>query len=252
MKEVDKILLNRKSYRTYNDQEVEEGVLRSVLEIAQKTATSINGQQISIVVTRDKETLQQISDINWGQKHIAQCSAFITFVIDYNRSEEALKISDKEMYIHKDIESLIAGSVDAGLMAQSVELLLQGQGIGTCMIGGIRQNINEMAKILNITGKAIPILGMTVGNVDEFETSNLRPRIKNETFAFFDQYEENVVRSEVENYNDILNKWWEEKGLKGHRSYSDVMAMYYTGEMIKDELNQIQKLGFLEKYKEEK
>ncbi len=249
---VDEVLKNRMSYRKYNEKKVDDDILKEVLLLAQKTATSINGQQISIVVTKDKEKLNQISDINWGQKHIKECSAFITFVIDYNRSDEALKLSGKEMYIHNDIESIIAGSVDAGLMAQSVEILLQSRGIGTCMIGGIRQNMQAISKIIGLSGKAIPILGMTVGNVDKFIVDDLRPRIKNDTFRFFETYKEKVVRDEVSNYNDILNDWWDKKGLKGHRSYSDVMGMYYTKEMIQEELKQIQSFGFLGKYKEEK
>ncbi len=252
MYNVDEVLKNRMSYRKYNEKDVSNEVLDEVLLLAQKTATSINGQQISVVVTKDKDKLKKISDINWGQKHIAQCSAFITFVIDYNRSDEALKLSEKEMYIHNDIESVIAGAVDAGLMAQSVEMLLQSRGIGTCMIGGIRQDIKAMSDILEISGKAMPILGMTVGNVDKFIIEDLRPRIKNDTFRFFEKYEEDTVRGEVANYNNILNDWWAKKGLEGHRSYSDVMAMYYTKEMIEDELGQIKNQGFLNKYEEKK
>ncbi len=252
MKNIDEVLKNRMSYRKYNDIDVENEVIEEVLALAQKTATSINGQQISLVITKDKEKLKKISEINWGQKHIAQCSFFITFVIDFNRPDEALNLSNKEMYIHNDIESLIAGSVDAGLMAQSVEMLLQSRKIGTCMIGGIRQDMQGISNIIGLSGKAIPILGMTVGNVDKFENEDLRPRIKNETFRFFEKYDEDTVRKEVVNYNDILNKWWDKKGLKGHRSYSDVMGMYYTKEMIKDELEQIQSFGFLKKYEENK
>ncbi len=252
MYSVDEVLKNRMSYRKYNEQEVTEEVLEEVLKLAQKTATSINGQQISVVVTKEKEKLKRISEINWGQKHIVECSAFITLVIDYNRPDEALKLSGKEMYIHNDIESIIAGAVDAGLMAQSIEMLLQSRGIGTCMIGGIRQDIKGMADIIGVSGKAIPILGMTVGNVDKFIIDDLRPRIKNETFRFFEKYEEDKVRGEVAKYNEILNQWWAKKGLSGHRSYSDVMGMYYTKEMIENELEQIKSLGFLKKYEEKK
>lgn len=249
MKNVTEILANRRSYRNYIDADVADSVIEDVLQKALRTATSVNGQQISMVYIKDKAIIEKIYEINWKQKHILECSAFIVFVIDYNKAYTAM---GKPGIIHDDIESLIVGSVDAGLMAQSVELLFQEQDIATCMIGGIRNDIKQVQELLNVSKYAMPILGMTVGKVEQFENEPalLRPRINSAASIFKNSYDVKLVEKYAKVYDDVLKEWWEQQGLTGHRGYCESMTQFYTQCYIKEELSQIQSAGFLAKYEE--
>ncbi len=254
MKDIKLVLLNRRSYREYNNKEVDVSIIKEAIEIAQRTANSVNGQQISVVLSTDKEVLNKIAEVNWGQQHIKDASAFITFVVDYNRSGAVIEKVDKEIIIQNDIESILVGAVDAGLISQSIELLLQSQGIGTCQIGGIRQNIIKMNEILNIKGNAFAVLGMTIGYEDNFENTKteLRPRVELDSFMFKEKYNIDKVKEGALNYDNVLNEWWDSKGLSNHRSYTDSMSSFYTQYYMANEFNQLQQIGFLNKYENKK
>lgn len=251
MKTVKEVLLNRRSYRNYNGQNIDKKIIDDVIKVAQRSATSMNGQQISVVVIDDKEVFKQIAEVNWNQQHIIDCEYFIVFIVDYNRPGAEL---GDELELKNHIESVMVGGIDAGIMAQSVELLLQEEEIGTCMIGGIRNNMLRIKELLNITGNAYPVLGMTVGKVNTFENDDnlLRPRVSFDSFAFNNKYDEDAVKKGAIAYNDELNKWWEERDMQGHRGYLESMNNTYSKNYIRDEFKQLKELNFLKNYEENK
>lgn len=248
MKTINETLDNRRSYRNYTDEPVDQAIIDDVIKRAQKTATSINGQQISVVVTSDPQKLAELSAVNWGQKHIAKASHYITFVVDYNRADAVLE--NDELDIQNHIESVIVGAVDAGLMAQSVELQLQALSIGTCMIGGIRCDIPKVKELLGIEGLAFPVLGLAVGNVKNFDNKPelMRPRVESESFYFNEQYNINAVKQGANQYNDTLKAWWAAKDMADHQSYQESMRSTYTRNYMPNELEYLKASGFLSKY----
>lgn len=246
MDNVKDILMNRRSYRNYTCEEISEEIIKEVLMVAQKTATSVNGQQISIVVTRDKKILKKISEIGWGQKHIENAEIFITFVVDYNRSGAHLE----NLEIVNHVESILVGAVDAGLIAQSVELLFQEQGIGTCLIGGVRNDMPKLRELLKIDGNAFPVLGMTVGRVSNFKNiiEKMRPRVDVDSYYFIEEYNRSMVIDSSIKYDKQLTEWWKNQKLEGHRSYSESMKNFYSRNYIENEFEQLQEMGFMKAY----
>lgn len=245
MKSVEEVLLNRRSYRNYSDK-VDTYKIKAAIKVAQRTATSINGQHVSVILVTDQEKLNKLSEINWGQKHIQEASAFLIFVADFNRSEAVMT---EKMTVQNNIESILVGSIDAALLAQSVELVLQSNDLATCMIGGIRAGMKEICELFNITGKALPVLGMTVG-VETIKNSfeDIRPRVDLDSFLFDEKYDKQKVCDGAIKYNEDLNSWWEARGVKDHRSYAQSMTSFYGKDYGSDGLRKIQELGFLGDY----
>ncbi len=247
---IEETLKNRRSYRNYTNQKVDLDIVKNAIISAQRSATSVNGQQISVVITEDQDKLNKMSDINWGQKTLKECSVLLTFVVDYNRSDEM--VEDGKMIHQDDIESVIVGAVDAGLVAQSVELILQSKKIGTCMIGGIRQDMKKVSEVLGITGLAFPVFSMTVGYPKEFmnKEDDIRPRVNKDSFLFIDQYNEQKVRDGAQEYNLNLNKWWEKRGYTEYNTYKDSMNRFYSSYYLPNEFSELLEMGFLSKYEE--
>ncbi len=243
---IESVLNNRKSYRNYSG-DIDMDKVDELLRIAQRTASSINGQQISLILVTEKEKIEKIAEINQNQNHIKNAAAVIIFTIDYNRASEAM---EEELVINNYIESLIVGSIDAGLMAQSIDLLMQSNDIATCIIGGIRNNMLEIKEMLNLTGKTLPILGITLGNEAIDKTgSNLRPRVDYSSFAFENSYDEVLVRKKAVEYNEKLNIWWQSQGETNHRSYGESMNQFYSKNYMEGQMEQIKKAGFLKEIK---
>ena len=82
MNELIKQLQNRRSVREFTGEKLKEEDLQTIVETAQRAANSVNGQQTSLIVIRDKEKLAKIAELCGGQQHIAQAEAFIFVLID--------------------------------------------------------------------------------------------------------------------------------------------------------------------------
>ena len=60
MNKVIEQLQNRRSVRNFTGEKVKDEDLELILRTAQRVPSSVNGQQISLIVTRDKEKLKKI------------------------------------------------------------------------------------------------------------------------------------------------------------------------------------------------
>ncbi len=132
--------LNRRSVRDFSGEAVKAEDLTRILQAAQQAPTSINGQQISLVVTRDKDTIQKIAELAGGQPQVAGADVFVTVVVDYHRPASAMDAIDQSLVINQSAEGLMVGAVDAGIMLNAVQTAAESLGYGTTAIGGIRAN----------------------------------------------------------------------------------------------------------------
>ncbi len=251
MRDIKSVLENRKSNRRFEG-ELDLNIVRDAVKVAQRTACSMNAQQISVVMITDQDKLDKLSAINWNQPHIKTAGAYLVFAIDNNRQDAVINSENgSSTSIQDDIESIIVGSVDAGLLSQSVELLLQAQGIGTCFVGGVRNNIVEVAKIAGITGIATPVVGMVVGNPEggiENDPLNIRPRVDFDSYFFEEEYDEQKVRDGAVKYSTDLTEWWAAKGKKEHQSYAQSMVASYTKTYIPNLFDDLHTIGYLKDY----
>lgn len=60
MNKVIEQLQNRRSVRNFTGEKVKDEDLELILRTAQRAPSSVNGQQISLIVTRDKEKLKKL------------------------------------------------------------------------------------------------------------------------------------------------------------------------------------------------
>ncbi|MFV0246410.1 MAG: nitroreductase family protein [Mycoplasmatales bacterium] len=250
MRDIDKVLLNRKSNRKY-EKGLDLNIVKDSVKIAQRTACSMNAQQISIILITDQDKLNKISENNWNQPHIKECEAFLLYCIDHNRQQAVIEDSNNTMHIQDDIESIVVASIDAGLIAQSVELLLQAQDIGTCYIGGVRNNIKEIASLVNLEGISTPILGQAIGMpqggiINKVE--DIRPRVQFDSFFFEENYQIDKVKQGAIDYSKDLTKWWSNKGKSEHQSYAESMNKSYIKSYIPNLFEDLQEMGYLSDY----
>lgn len=227
MNTVIKQLLSRKSVRNFTGERVNGEDLELIFRAAQQAPTSIGGQQVSLVYTRDKEKINKIAEIAGGQPQVATADVFITIVIDFNRTNEACILRSKQQVIHASAEGLLAGAGDAGIMLNALQTAANALGYGSTAIGGIRNNPQAMIELLDLPKKTFPILGITLGVADLGKTIKVRPRVPLHSFAMEDIYDKKAVRKGVEAYDKTIRTWWDEQGLTNMPNYSDQTAIFY-------------------------
>ena len=198
MNDVIKQLSNRKSIRQFTGESVSNEDLELIIKTAQRCPTSINGQQISLVYTRDKEKIKQIAELCGGQQQVATADVFIAICVDFNRTIFAVEQTGEKHQIDKSAEGILVGAVDAGIMLNAIQIAAESLGFGTTAIGAVRNEPAAMIELLGLPAKTFPIVVTTIGvPTKEAKEAPLKPRIPIDSFAFEDKYDDKKVKDGV-------------------------------------------------------
>ncbi|WP_321315340.1 nitroreductase family protein [Halarcobacter sp.] len=228
MNQVIKQLSSRKSIRQFTGESVKEEDLELIIKTAQRCPTSINGQQISLVYTRDKDKIKQIAEFCGGQQQVATADVFIFICVDFNRTIFAVEQTGEEHQIDKSAEGVLVGAVDAGIMLNAIQISAESLGYGTTAIGAVRNEPAAIIELLGLPPKTFPIVGTTIGvPTKEAEDAPLKPRIPIESFAFEDKYDDKKVKDGVLLYEKQMKKFRVDNNMNYLQSYCEQTASYY-------------------------
>ena len=221
-------LSSRKSIRQFTGESVKAEDLDLIIKTAQRCPTSINGQQISLVYTKDKEKIKQIAELCGKQEQVATADVFITIVVDFNRTAFAVEQAGETQLIEKSVEGILVGAVDAGIMLNAIQVAAESLGYGTTAIGAIRSAPEEMIKLLGLPPKTFPIVATTIGvPTKEAVNAPLKPRIPINSFSFEDNYNDKSVKDGVLIYEKQMKQFREDHNMNYLQSYCDQTANYY-------------------------
>lgn len=221
------LLEQRRSVRQFSGAPVHEDHLQAILRAAQQAPNSVNGQQISLVVTRDKAQIRRIAEIAGGQPQVANADVFITIVVDFQRPAEAARLGGADLVIDQSAEGIVVGAVDVGIMLQAIQTAAAAFGYGSTAIGGIRRNVAAMVELLGLPAKTFPIVGTTLGVMSAEDQGSSKPRVPLDSFAMFEKYDLAAVKQGVTTYDAQLRHWWDKQGLPEMPSYALSTAGYY-------------------------
>lgn len=219
---------NRKSIRKFTDESIKKEDLEEIIEVARRAPSSVNGQQISLVYTTDKNIIEKIAHLSGGQAQIRDCSCFITLIGDYYRDKVYLESVGKELT--DDIIQRLreVAMVDAGIMALTINYVAMAKGYGCTIIGGVKDNPEQIAELLNLPKNTIVALGITIGvPTKESLEGTLKPRIKKEAFAMEDKYNKEVQVNAVKDYEKVLDKWFKDINVE-QPLFGDVISRFYS------------------------
>jgi hypothetical protein len=79
-----------------------------------------------------------------------------------------------QLQVH-NFESFLVAVIDAALFAQNLALAFEAQGYGICFIGGLRNRLAEVDRLLEVPAGLLPLFGCCVGR--PAEPGEPRPRL---------------------------------------------------------------------------
>lgn len=223
------LLQNRKSIRHFTGEAVSEEDLEIIFKTAQRAPTSINGQQISLVYTRNKEKLKTIAELCGGQTHIAEADVFVGIVIDFNRTSAIVESVGRKHVIEQSAEGIVVGAIDAGIMLEHLQSAAGALGYGTTCIGAVRKNSPAFTKLFNLPQKTFLALGCTIGVPSErAKSAPLKPRVAIDTFAMEDVYDSDKVKKGALAYEQTLKAFRDKTGSGSMPTYAEITTNYYA------------------------
>lgn len=233
---------NHKSERSFTDKAIDEATLERIISAAYRAPTSVNSQQVSLVVTRDAQKRAEISQLAGGQPWIAKAPVFITFVLDMYKTHLGMQAANNTQVAHQSIESLISGATDVGIALGSVMAAARSEGLGIVPIGGIRLNPQPMINLLALPEYTFPVAGVVIGHVDE--PSHPKPRLPLATFRHNESYQREGIEDQIAQYNQQMVAHWQEIGRSDGESWSESVSGYYRNIYFPDVLAAVVKQGF--------
>lgn len=242
MNEITQLLKSHRSDRSYLDKPIDDAVLDDIIETAWRAPTSVNSQQVSLVVVRDPATRARIAELAGGQPWIAQAPVFITFVLDMYKSQQGIAAEGKQQIAHESLESLISGSTDIGIALGTVMTAARSHGLGVVPIGGIRRDPQAMVELLQLPELTFPVVGVALGYIDQPAVQ--KPRMSLAGFRHDERYDSRTLPEVIRAYNDVLVAHWQSTGRSDGDNWGNNTASYYQNIYFPQVQPAILKQGF--------
>ncbi|MEQ9565527.1 MAG: oxygen-insensitive NADPH nitroreductase, partial [Pseudomonadales bacterium] len=156
------LLLQHRSIRKYTSKSIDRDLLERILLAGQAAATSSFAQAYSLIRITDSHLRGKLAELSGNQSYVADCAEFFVCCADLARNHAACQqagVSSDPGYM----EQLIIATVDTSLMAQNMVIAAESEGLGTCYIGGIRNNPQQVSDLLDLPDFVYPVFGLCLG-----------------------------------------------------------------------------------------
>ncbi|MCD4500206.1 NADPH-dependent oxidoreductase [Chromobacterium vaccinii] len=225
MNETLQLMHSHRSVRSYQDKPIAPELLDAVLDAAWKGPTSINGQQVSLVVVQDAERRRRIAEIAGGQPWIAQAPVFVAVVMDFHKTHLGVEMAGEKQVIHDSVEAFAVGSVDAGIALGNMITAAHAAGLGVVPIGGIRRDPQAMIDLLDLPELTFPLVGLVIGHVQD--DAEPKPRLPRASFVHRESYQAAELAGHIAAYDDTLRRHWQDIGRADGEPWTANTARYY-------------------------
>lgn len=220
-------ILNHRSIRSYTDKEISQDVLDTLLQCAQAAPSSINGQQMSVLVISDRDKKNKIAELAGGQPWIAEAPVFLLFVADFYRAKLAADKAGEELVIAGNMEGTLVGSIDVGLAMGNTIAAAESLGLGTVCIGGIRKSPEEMIELLNLPEYVYPMVGLCVGYANEANMPEKKPRLPKEAVVHNEVYNRDL-QPHIDAYDEEIYTYMSKRqGDQDPHDWSHFISGFY-------------------------
>lgn len=187
----------RSEHNFLPNRKLSEEQIDLILEMASLTPSGYNVQPWHFCLIEEPERKQELAEIAFEQKQVADASLNIVVLGDldfYKHGEEVADLWVQSGYLDFEGGKKLAQAVgktrdlakrremvirNAGLVTMSILLAAQGLGLGACPMMGFSKW--KLTKFLNLPERYIPAMLIAIGYVDE----NVKklPRLPRKNFA---------------------------------------------------------------------
>lgn len=246
MKSVKDTLLDCRSVRRYEREDVKPEDMDLIYDAIRNTPTSYNGQQFSVIDVTDPEIKLKLYALI-GQKQVKTCSHFLLFLADYNKiSLIGDELAEDVPAFTDTIDGLLVGVVDASLAMMSALTMAESLGLGCCPIGYARTVAPEaVSQLLGLPKKTFVVCGLSIGVPREHP--DLKPKQPRELVVFKERYpsDEKEMTEELMQYNETVREYNATRaGDKTDNDWATHIIGYYREAMNHGMLRALQRRGF--------
>jgi len=206
------VLLNHRTSRSYRPDVLPTGTVELLVATAQSAPTSSNLQAWSVIAVEDPERKARLAGFTGGNAHILAAPLFMVWLVDLSRLRTVARQHGNDGEGLDFHESFLLGAIDAALAAQNAVVAIDSLGLGSCYIGGLRNQPEDVARELKLPSETVAVFGLTVGYPDPAVDTDVKPRLPQSAVFFREQYGE-VRPEDLASYDDALKTFQQKQKL---------------------------------------
>lgn len=242
MNEILKSLCERKSVRTFTGEEISKENKELILNAALQAPSAGCQLLYTILNITDQAKKEKLADLCDHQPFIAKAKMVLIFCADCEKWLSFYReagLSPRK----PGTGDLLLAVEDALIAAQNTVTAAESLGIGSCYIGDVMENAEEMKELLEFPPYVYPACMLVFG----YPTRQQQERKKPERFALSDLVCENTYQ--CKNSQEIRSMF---SGMTGSKSYEDWMKAFWERKYESDfsrEMNRSMEV-YLERFRE--
>lgn len=220
MNETIKALYTRKSVRVFTEEEISAKAKESILNAALQAPSAGCQQLYTILDITDQNKKERLAELCDHQAFAAKAKLVLVFCADCRKWLSFYKeagLSPRE----PGAGDLLLAVEDALIAAQNAVMAAESLGIGSCYIGDVMENAEEMKALLGLPQYVYPACMLVFG----YPTSQQKERKKPERFLLSDMVYENTYqdksskeirqmfsgRTGMQEYEEWMKAFWKRK-----------------------------------------
>jgi FMN reductase (NADPH) len=228
MNEVISTILNHRSIRHFEDKPLTDEQIKTIVTCAQSAATSSYIQAYSIIGIKNPETKKKLAELVGNQPYVENNGHLFVFCADLYRHMLIGEQEEKNVLpAIESTEKFMVTLIDTALAAQNAAIAAESMGLGICYIGGIRNNLNEVQKLLKTPERVIPLFGMTIGYPAKI--TDKKPRLPLEHIYHEEEYQQDndVYLKQIREYDEMISNYYDKRtnGKRKDRWSEQIAAM---------------------------
>ncbi len=161
MNDLVSLMLSHRSIRRYREEPVSAEHIAAAVDAGQAASTSSAVQAYCVIHVTDQQHRLELAALTGPQDKVARCGSF--FVICGDTRRHRLLCESAGQIYRAAFEGFLVAVIDASLFAQNFALAFESMGYGICYIGGLRNQLSEVDRILKIPEGVYPLYGLCVG-----------------------------------------------------------------------------------------
>ena len=173
--EILQALSARKSVRVYTDEPVTAEERAAILSAAFQAPTAGNQQLYTILDITDPALKARLADLCDHQPFIAKAPLVLVFLADCRRWLQAYKAAGIEDVRTPGAGDLLLAMADTCIAAQNAVTAAESLGIGSCYIGDIIENVEQMREALHLPEYVVPACMLVFGRPTDQQKARPKP-----------------------------------------------------------------------------
>lgn len=205
MNETIKGLTERKSVRVFEERLISEELKKAIINAALEAPTAGAMMLYSIIDVTDAGLKKQLAISCDNQPFIMKAPLVLIFLADYQRWYDSFCQENCQPRKPGKGDLLLA-CADAIIAAQNTVVAAHSLGVGSCYIGDIIENCEEVRALLRLPDYAIPAAMVVYGYPTEGQLTRKKPLRFDEKYIVYENTYHRLSKEEQEQMHRLRNQ----------------------------------------------